>query len=106
MAVCDIPDHTQIRFCHMAVKFGVFVDGDHRKLPTLYRLPKHYKRQYKLCLLLKQSTAALIRNAKNRLYVHIFTLFSLELFDVRVEKAAVFFLKKIQPRVFAVFFCN
>ena len=39
------------------------------------------------------STAALIRNAKIRLYVHHFTLFSLELFDMRLEKAAVFFDK-------------
>ena len=37
------------------------------------------------------STAALIRNAKNRLKVHLFTLFSLDIFDMRVEKAAVFF---------------
>ena len=29
--------------CHMAVKFGLFVDGDHSKLPTLYWLPKLYK---------------------------------------------------------------
>ena len=41
----------------------------------------------------KKSTAALIRNAKNRLKVHLFTLFSLELFDMRIEKAAVFFHK-------------
>ena len=39
------------------------------------------------------STAALIRNAKNGPKVHLFTLFSLELFDRRVEKAAVFFDK-------------
>ena len=39
------------------------------------------------------STAALIRNAKNRLHKHPFTLFSLEFFDMRVEKAAVFFDK-------------
>ena len=37
------------------------------------------------------TTAALIRNAKNRLLVHLFTLFSLELFDMRIEKGAVFF---------------
>ena len=29
--------------CHMAAKFGVFVDEDHSKLPTLYLLPKLYK---------------------------------------------------------------
>ena len=33
---------------------------------------------------LKTSTAALIRNAKNRLKVHIVILFSLEIFDMRV----------------------
>ena len=41
----------------------------------------------------KKSTAALIRNAKNRPKVHLFTLFSLDIFDMRVEKAAVFFDK-------------
>ena len=25
--------------CHMKARFGVFVDEDHCKLPTLYRLP-------------------------------------------------------------------
>ena len=25
--------------CHMAAKFGLFVDEDHSKLPTLYWLP-------------------------------------------------------------------
>ena len=39
------------------------------------------------------STAALIRNAKNRLKVLLFTLFSPYIFDMRVEKAAVFFDK-------------
>ena len=39
------------------------------------------------------STAALIRNVKNRLKAHLFTLFSLDIFDMRVEKAAVFFDK-------------
>ena len=28
-------------------KFGVFVDDDHSKLPTLYSLPKRHKRPYK-----------------------------------------------------------
>ena len=32
---------------HMAAKFGVFVDEDHSKLPTLYWLPKLHKRPYK-----------------------------------------------------------
>ena len=31
----------------MAVKFGLSVDEDHSKLPTLYWLPKLYKRPYK-----------------------------------------------------------
>ena len=31
----------------MAAKFGLFVDEDHSKLPTLYWLPKHHKRPYK-----------------------------------------------------------
>ena len=33
--------------CHMAAKFGLFVDEDHSKLPTLYWLPKLHKRPYK-----------------------------------------------------------
>ena len=33
--------------CHMSAKFGVFVDEDHRKLPTLYWLPKLHNRPYK-----------------------------------------------------------
>ena len=32
---------------HMAATFGVFVHGDHGKLPTLYFLPKHHKIPYK-----------------------------------------------------------
>ena len=32
----------------MAVKFGLFVDEDHSKLPTLNWLPKLHKRPYKL----------------------------------------------------------
>ena len=31
----------------MAAKFGVFVDEDHSKLPTIYWLPKLHKRHYK-----------------------------------------------------------
>ena len=30
----------------MAAKFGVFVDEDHSKLPTLYGLPKPHERPY------------------------------------------------------------
>ena len=33
--------------CHMAAKFGLFVDEDHSKLHTLYWLPKLHKRPYK-----------------------------------------------------------
>ena len=33
--------------CHMAAKFGLYVDEDHSKLPTLYWLPKLHKRPYK-----------------------------------------------------------
>ena len=51
----------------------------------------------------KKSTAALIRNAKNRLKVHLFTLFSLELFDMRIEKTAVF-LDKIFNLMFLLCF--
>ena len=38
--------------CHMAVKFGLFVDEDHSKFPTLYWLPKLHKQPYKSRLLL------------------------------------------------------
>ena len=31
----------------MSAKFGLFVNEDHSKLPTLYRLPKLHKRPYK-----------------------------------------------------------
>ena len=31
----------------MVAKFGVFVDENHDRLPTLYRLPKLHKRPYK-----------------------------------------------------------
>ena len=37
------------------------------------------------------STVTLIRNMKNRFKVHLFTLFSLDIFDMWVAKAAVFF---------------
>ena len=32
--------------CHMVAKFGLFVDEDHSKLPTLYWLPKLHKRSF------------------------------------------------------------
>ena len=31
----------------MAAKFGLFIDEDHSKLPTLYWLPKLHKQSYK-----------------------------------------------------------
>ena len=54
---------------------------------------RQYFRENIRLIAIKKSTAALIRNAKNRLKVHLFTLFSLDIFDMRVEKAAVFFDK-------------
>ena len=33
--------------CYMAAKFGLFVDEDHSKLPTIYWLPKLHKQPYK-----------------------------------------------------------
>ena len=32
--------------CQMSAKFGVFIDEDHSKLPTLYWLHKLHKRPY------------------------------------------------------------
>ena len=32
--------------CHMTAKFGVFVDEDHSRLPTLYLIPKLHKRPF------------------------------------------------------------
>ena len=42
--------------CHMTAKFGVFVDKDHSKLPTIYRLPKLHKRLYKSRLIANSSS--------------------------------------------------
>ena len=39
--------------CYMAVKFGVLVDEDHSKLPTLYWLPKLHKIPYKSSFIAK-----------------------------------------------------
>ena len=39
----------------MAVKFGLFVDEDHSKLPTLYWLPKLHKLPYKSHLIANSS---------------------------------------------------
>ena len=40
----------------MAAKFGVFVDEDHSKLPTLYLLPKLHKWPYKSRFIPNSST--------------------------------------------------
>ena len=42
--------------CHMATKFGVFVDEDQNKLPTSYWLPKLHKRPYKSCFIAYSSS--------------------------------------------------
>ena len=55
ISTCKTYDHNLIdeksvndrHRCHMAAKFGVFVDEDYSKLPTLYWLPKLHKRPYK-----------------------------------------------------------
>ena len=41
--------------CHMTAKFGVFVDEDKSKHPTLYWLPKLHKRSYHILLPTKNS---------------------------------------------------
>ena len=41
---------------HMVAKFGVFVDDDHSKLPTLYWLPNRHKRSYKSCFIANSSS--------------------------------------------------
>ena len=46
--------------CHMTAKFGVFVDEDHSKLPTLCWLPKLHSRPYKSQLLLILSHVLLL----------------------------------------------
>ena len=40
----------------MEAKFGVFVDEDHSKLPTLHWLPKLQKRPYKSCFIANSSS--------------------------------------------------
>ena len=42
---------------HMAAKFGVFLDENHSKLPTLNWLPKLHKRPYKSKYYLQQTSA-------------------------------------------------
>ena len=43
----------------MAAKFGLFVDEDHSKLPTLYWLPKLHKRPYKSRFIANSSLTAI-----------------------------------------------
>ena len=45
----SILDERSRHRCHLAAtcKFGVFVDEDHSKLPTLYWLPNFHKKTYK-----------------------------------------------------------
>ena len=42
--------------CHMAAKFGVFVDEDHSMLSTLNCLPNVHKRPYKSCFIANSSS--------------------------------------------------
>ena len=42
-----VNDATMTTVTLLAAKFGVFVDEDHSKLPTLYCLPKRHNRPYK-----------------------------------------------------------
>ena len=42
--------------CHMAAKFGVFVDEDHSKPLTFYWLPKFHKRPYMLRFIANSSS--------------------------------------------------
>ena len=37
----------RVKTCLRGFRFGLFVDEDHSKLPTLYWLPKLHKRSYK-----------------------------------------------------------
>ena len=39
----------------MAAQFGLFVDENHSKLPTLYWLPKLHKQPYKSCFIANSS---------------------------------------------------
>ena len=42
----------------MAFKFGVFVDEDHSKLPTIYWLPKLHKQPYKSHLIANSNSSS------------------------------------------------
>ena len=49
--------------CHMAAKFGLFVDEDLSKLPTLYWLPKLHKRSYKSRFIANSSECTTIESS-------------------------------------------
>ena len=48
----------------MAVKFGVFIDEDHSKLPTLYWLLKLHKRPYKSRFIASSSSCTTTERSK------------------------------------------
>ena len=48
-----------IALCHIAAKFGVFVDEDHGKLPTLYWLSKLHQRPYNSCFIANYSSCTI-----------------------------------------------
>ena len=52
----------------MADKFGVLVDEDQSKLPTLYWLPKYHKRSYKTRFIAKSSSCTTTELPKNDFY--------------------------------------
>ena len=64
--------------CHMAAKFGVFVDKDHTKLPTLYWLPKLHKRPYKSHFIANSSSctttemSVLLTSCLNAIKTHVY----------------------------------
>ena len=47
--------------CHMAANFGVFVDEDHSKLPTLYWIPKLNIRPYNSCFIASSSPCTITK---------------------------------------------
>ena len=51
---------TDRHLCYMTAKFGVFVDEDNSKLPTLYWLPKLHQRPYKSRFIANFSSCTII----------------------------------------------
>ena len=43
--------------CHMAARFGMFVNKDHIKLPTIHWLPKLHKRPFKSRFIVSSSSS-------------------------------------------------